>query len=105
MTIFKKARLLSPLTLDDVRFLINHKSWSALSRIEAGKRNPSKEVAIGYHVLFNIPLDELFTREIEQFKVFLEGYTEARVEQLKEEGAGMLSAERIVYLEQLNHAN
>lgn len=98
----KKARLRSPLTLDDARMLLKQKSWGPLSRVESGKQHPSLDVVIGYHVLFKVPLEQLLTRETEEFNLFLEGYAEARIEEISQKSNGVDLAERIYYLKQFS---
>lgn len=94
----KRARKRSPLTLDDVRMLLKQKSWGPLSRVESGKQHPSLEVVIGYHVLFDIPFEELVKRETQEFKVFLDGYVEARIDEITHKGNSVDLAERIHFL-------
>ncbi len=99
ITELKKARLRSPLTVDDVRMLLKQKCWSSISKMETGKRFPTLDTIIGYHVLFGIPLEELLKREIEQFKLFLEGYAQVRIDEIAEKSNGVNLAERIYYLQ------
>ena len=101
MSVFKKARERSKLTLDDVRFLLNLKSWGSLSRIEAGKRPVTKEVAVGYHVLFGIPFEDIFKTEIDQHIPFLGEYAQSRIEDMQSRKNGIDHVERIVTLEQI----
>ena len=101
MNIFKKARLQSKLTLDDVRYLLNLKCWGSLSRIEAGKHYASKEIAIGYHVLFGIPLEALFQKEIEELKLFVEDYAASRIEDVQAKAYGVDQVDRILALKHL----
>lgn len=96
----KRARKRSPLTLDDVRMLLKQKSWGPLSRVESGKQHPSLDVVIGYHVLFNIPFEQLVARETQDFKVFLEGYAEARIDEITHTSKSVDLAERIHFLKQ-----
>lgn len=100
MTLLKKARLRSPLSLEDVRVILNVKCHATLSRMELGKRSPSLEVIVGYHVLFNIPIQDLLLREIEQMKTHVEGYVEYRKNQLSEKSNSMAVADRLVFLEE-----
>ena len=101
----KKARLKSPLTLDDVRMLLKQKSWGPLSKIETGKRHPTLDVVIGYHVLFDVPFEKLLKREIEEFKLFLEGYVETRIDEISIKGNGVDLAERIYFLQKFMEQN
>ncbi len=55
----KEIRLATPLLIKDVAALLGHKNWSKLSRIESGKQAPSWEIILGYHLLFNVPLETL----------------------------------------------
>ncbi|MCR9171518.1 MAG: helix-turn-helix domain-containing protein [bacterium] len=100
MHVLKKARKRSPLTLDDVRMLLKQKSWGTLSRVENGKRYPSLEMVVCYHVLFAEPLEVLLKREIEEFRLFLEGYAEARIDEITYQSNGVDLAERIHFLSQ-----
>lgn len=101
MNVFKKARQKSRLTLDDVRYLLNLKCWGSLSRLEAGKRQATKEVAIGYHVLFDVPFEAMFKSEIEHFKLFSEGYAESRIEDVQSKSQGIDHVERILSLKEI----
>ncbi len=101
MNIFKKARRTSPLSKDDVRILLNQKSHGSLSRIESGKRLPSKNIVIGYHVLFGTPLNDLLKSEIEQYQQDLEGFVEVRIGQLLEKGNIMETSECLIFLEHI----
>lgn len=96
----KKARKRSPLTLDDARMLLKQQSWGPLSRVESGKQHPSLDMVIAYHVLFNTPFEELVKRETQNFKLFLEGYAEARIDEITQKGKGVDLAERIHFLKQ-----
>lgn len=95
----KRARQRTLLTLDDVRVLLKQRSWGPLSKIEAGKRPPTLDVLVGYHVLFGVPVEELLMREIEQFRNTLEHRAEARIEEISSKGNGVDLAERIYYLQ------
>lgn len=101
MNIFKKARLRSKLTLDDLRFVLNQKNWSSLSRVEAGKRLASKEMAIGYHVLFGIPFEAMFQKEIDEVKLFAEDYAASRIEDVQAKALGIDQVERVLALKQI----
>lgn len=100
MNIYKQARLTSPLSIEDVRILLNQKSHATLSRVESGKQIPSLEIAIGYHVLFKTPLVELIQSEIDRCRLYLESYAELRRDQLLAKGNTMVNANRLVFLEQ-----
>jgi DNA-binding XRE family transcriptional regulator len=100
MNIYKRSRLTSPLSIEDVRVLLNQKSHATLSRVEVGKQIPSLEIAIGYHVLFKTPLVELLQSEIDRCKLYLESYSKFRRDQLLERGNMMIHADKLVFLEQ-----
>ncbi len=101
MNILRKAREQSRLTLDDVRYLLNLKSWASLSKVEAGKRFPTKEMAIGYHVLFGISLTDIFQSEIDTTKVLLECSVASRIEDVQAKSNGIIQVERLLALEQI----
>ncbi len=102
MNIFKKARLKSKLTLDDVRYLLNLKCWGSLSRVEAGKRYATKEMAIGYHVLFGVPFEALFQKEIDEMKLFAQDYAASRMEDVQAKAHGVDQVERLLSLKQIH---
>ena len=101
MNILKKAREKSKLTLDDVRYLLSLKSWSMLSKVESGKCFPTKEIAIGYHLLFGISIHDIFQSEIDGTRILLEGYAESRIEDMHAKTNGITQVERILALEQI----
>jgi transcriptional regulator with XRE-family HTH domain len=47
----------------DISFLLNQPDYSSISRCEKGHRNPSIEILLLYHLLFNVPIDSLFERQ------------------------------------------
>ena len=102
MNIYKQSRLTSPLSIEDVRILLNLRSHATLSRVEAGKQTPNFDIAIGYHVLFNTPLGDLLKGEIERCRLYLESYSELRRDQLLEKGSSMAHADKLIFLEQFD---
>lgn len=51
------------LSQDEVAFLLGVKTGTRVTRHEGSHRTPTMETAIGYEVLFGVPLHELFASE------------------------------------------
>lgn len=62
-TALKAVRLKTPIKIKDITALIGLKSWSKLSRIESGKNAPSWDIVFAYHVIFDIPIDQILPQE------------------------------------------
>jgi len=91
-------REMSPLILDDMRLLLNYKSWSGLSRVERGKQAPSLEVIICYHLMFGVPMDSLLKYEIQRLKRKLRNMILKRLETLKTKELEVSTQDRIKFL-------
>ena len=100
MNLYKRSRLTSPLSIEDVRILLNQKSHATLSRVEVVKQIPSLEIAIGYNVLIKTTIIELLQGEIDRCRLYLESYSKFRRDQLLEKGNTMIHADKLVFLEQ-----
>lgn len=59
-TLLKNLRIESPLDQKDIATLVNMKP-SNLVRYEHGHRNPTPELLLIYHLLFDAPLRDLLT--------------------------------------------
>src|SRR5947199_10723983 len=51
------------LSQDEVAFLLGAKTGTRVTRHEGSNRTPKMETALGYEVLFGVPLRELFASE------------------------------------------
>ncbi len=101
MTIFKIIREKTKLTKGDVQRLLGLKCWGSLSRIEQGKRLVTKEIAIGYHVLFGLPFEEIFKQEINQTQKYALSEAPALFDNLKGANNTIDQVERLLSLQKL----
>ncbi len=58
--LLKKIRTDANVTQQDVAFLLNIDKGN-LNRYETGKRNPTPEILLIYHILFGVPISELLS--------------------------------------------
>jgi transcriptional regulator with XRE-family HTH domain len=56
------------ITQSDIAFLLEKEDNSNLSRCEKGKRSPSLEMIMVYHLLFNTPVISFFTNQRDAVK-------------------------------------
>lgn len=64
----KTSRKKAGLSQDDVAFLLGKESGSYVSRVEQNKITPDLLTAISYQIIFDIPIDRMFSgihREIQ----------------------------------------
>ena len=59
------------ITQSDIAFLLDKEDNSNLSRCEKGKRSPSMEMIMVYHLLFNTPVISFFTNQRDAVKQHL----------------------------------
>ena len=53
-------------TLEDISQLLDMPYGSTLSRCERGRRKPTLEILFAYHLIFNIPIEDLCPEETER---------------------------------------
>jgi len=56
------------LTQSDLAYLLNLKDNSSISRCESGRRSPSVDILLGYHLLFDTQLGSFFVEQREHIK-------------------------------------
>jgi|ERR1043165_1114094 transcriptional regulator with XRE-family HTH domain len=54
----------SKLTQGDVAYILDHEDFSTISKWELGKRQPDLQTAFLFHLLYDIPIEELFARQV-----------------------------------------
>lgn len=101
MNILKVIREKTKLTKGDVQRLLGLKCWGSLSRVEQGKRLTTKEIAIGYHVLFGCSFEDMFSKEIKRTKETVQAELPLLIEDLKGTNNAIDVIERLVSLEEL----
>ena len=70
-TRLRMSRKQSQLNQADLAFLFGLSDYSNISRWEQGRRIPSIEVLLAYHLLFGIHIEELFERKMEEMAKML----------------------------------
>ncbi len=65
-TRLRMSRKQSQLNQADLAFLLGLSDYSNISRWEQGRRIPSIEMLIAYHLLFGIEIEKLFERKMEE---------------------------------------
>lgn len=88
------------ITQSDIAFLLNKEDNSNLSRCEKGKRSPSLEMIMVYHLLFNTPVISFFTNQRDTVKQNLIRRITERIEELQREEPTENIQSRIEYLQQ-----
>ena len=48
------------ITQADIAYLLNHSDNSSISRVERGDRQPSIEILLAYHLLFDMEIGDFF---------------------------------------------
>lgn len=48
------------ITQADIAYLLNHSDNSSISRVESGDRQPSIEILLAYHLLFDMEIGDFF---------------------------------------------
>lgn len=89
----------SHLTQLDISFLLELSDSSNVSRWEKGFKKPSIEYLIGYHLLFNIPVDALIDAERYKLSQTIAERITMRLEKLRSEESEPRVAARTAFLE------
>lgn len=70
----------SRLTQSDVAYLLNITDESVLSRREKGERPLNIELILGYHLLFDVPIHDLFSPKL----IVVKNTIQRRIEPLRD---------------------
>ena len=95
----RMCRKQSQLNLADIAFLMQLPDNSSISRWEQGQRTLSIEALMVYHLLFDIPIETLIERQIEQMAVKLIHQIKLLLEELRKLKPSQKVTGRITFLE------
>lgn len=95
----RSHRKKSELFLSDIAFLLDTSDISILSRYEKNLRGPSLPFLLLYHVLFDTPIEEFFSRQKDMMRELLAKRIPVLVDNLRSSPPGEQTAERIAFLE------
>lgn len=95
----REHRKRSPLTQNDLGFLMGLDDYSNVSRWESGLRTPKPEVLVTYHVLFDVPMESLFEGRKGELAGELCPRIKLRLEELKAYPTSQNVRKRIFFLE------
>lgn len=99
LQVFRKR---SPLMQEDIAFLYGQPDSAKISRYEKGQREPTKEVLLLYHHLFNISIESFFEPESRLIKESLINRIIDLIRELrKEEQITLKNTSKIKFLEQV----
>lgn len=96
--LLRVVRKRSQLTQHDLAFVLSLSDYSNVSRWEAGMRTPNVEVMLTYHLLFQVPVEELFFRQRKEICKAILPRLEERVAYLKSSKSDSKLEARISYL-------
>ena len=65
--LLRQIRTDANVTQQDVAFLLNINK-SNLNRYETGKRSPTPEILLMYHILFGVPISELLSPQLKKIR-------------------------------------
>lgn len=65
--LLKQIRTDADVTQQDVAFLLNIDKGN-LNRYETGKRSPTPEILLMYHILFGVPISELLSPQLKKIR-------------------------------------
>lgn len=91
----KRAHLIQ----EDVAFISSIADYATISRIENGQAKPNLEVAIVYHLLFEMPVDTFFEDITASVKVSIVDRLKLRLENLQQNHSGSNVMKRIDFLQ------
>ena len=86
------------LSQDEVAFLLGVKTGTRVTRHEGANRTPTMETALGYEVLFGVPLRELFATEAHKVETIIRQRLPELVRRVEEKGG---SEEKLASLQHL----
>jgi len=87
------------LSQDEVAFLLGAKTGTRVTRHEGSGRIPKMETALGYEVLFGVPLRELFASEAHKVETIIRQRLPELIRQVAERGE---SEQKLAFLRSLS---
>jgi DNA-binding XRE family transcriptional regulator len=87
------------LSQDEVAFLLGAKTGTQVTRHEGSDRIPKMETALGYEVLFGVPLRELFASEAHKVETIIRQRLPELIREVEEKGE---SEEKLAFLRSLS---
>ena len=87
------------LSQDEVAFLLGVATGTRVTRHEGAHRTPTMETALGYEVLFGVPLHELFASEAQKVETIIRQRLPELIRQVEERGG---SEEKLASLRNLS---
>ena len=97
LRLFRKR---SPLSQEDVAFLMGFPDISNVSRYEKSQRAPSIEFLLVYHHLFNTPIESFFEHHSEGVILELSSKIDDLIFELNKENDSVKNGPRINFLEE-----
>src|SRR5918999_1105165 len=76
----------SQLSQDEVAFLLGVRTGTRVTRHEGANRVPTLATALGYELLFDVPLRELFTEEVGKVESIIRERLPELIRKVEEEG-------------------
>jgi DNA-binding XRE family transcriptional regulator len=86
------------LSQDEVAFLLGVVTGTRVTRYEGAQRTPKMETALGYEVLFDVPVRELFARETQKVETIIRQRLPELIRHVEENGG---SEQKLAYLRSL----
>lgn len=77
------VRKRTQLTQVDIASILRISDFANVSRWEQGLRTPNIEILLGYHLLFDTPIEQLFDRQRYELKRIIIPRIEERIRHLK----------------------
>ena len=96
---FKSYRKRYSLTQHDVVFLLELNNCSGLCRFENGSRKPAIEILLGYHLLFDTPLEDFFPAQKDEVRQKLVQKAQELLEDLRAEKMSRRVYRRLAFLD------
>ena len=87
------------LSQDEVAFLLGVKTGTRVTRHEGANRTPTMETALGYEVLFGVPLRELFASEALKVETIIRERLPELIREVEERGE---SGQKLAFLQSLS---
>lgn len=87
------------LSQDEVAFLLGVATGTRVTRHEGAQRTPTMETALGYEVLFGVPLHELFASDAQKVETIIRQRLPELIRQVEERGG---SEEKLASLRNLS---
>ena len=94
----RSYRKKTDITASDIGFLLNLPEFSNISRWEKGHRTPSLEMILLYHLLFEVPIEDLFERQKNGLNSYLLNRLELLLNELKKHEQTRKVVSRIAFL-------